>query len=60
MVGAIAGALVALTAALAQPPRPPATKEFQWDKLELWQPLLEYVILETRWKSSVESNFSSS
>ena len=46
LVGAVACALAALTVTPAQPQRPPTTKEFMRDKLELSQRLLEGLALE--------------
>ena len=43
---AVGAALAALTVTLAQPQRPPTTKEFMRDKLELSQRILEGVALE--------------
>ena len=43
---AFACAWIALTVTLAQPQRPPTTKEFMHDKLELAQRILEGVTLE--------------
>ena len=46
ILSTVACALAALTVTFAQPQRPPTTKEFMRDKLELSQRILEGVALE--------------